>query len=316
MERKKYTSKPGYLSDPLYSQSDLYSNAVRPFPFPLSPFPCLMLTLSAPAKLNLFLHITGLRDDGHHELQTVFQFLDLQDEITLSTRPDKQIRRLTRWADVSEQDDLMVKAAHHLADYAGVSAGVDISIEKNIPMGAGLGGGSSDAATVLYGLNRLWGLDLSKDTLASIGQELGADVPVFVHGHAAWAEGTGDRLTSIDPPEDLYLLVVPPVHVSTAEIFSHPALTRDSSPIKITDFLEVQGHNDLEAVVRKEYPDVDKAMNWLQQFAETRMTGSGAGVFITIESPDNAKEIAQQAPASWQCFVTKGLNSSPLYDQK
>ncbi len=274
-----------------------------------------MLTLPAPAKLNLFLHVTGRRADGYHELQTAFQFLDLQDEITLSARPDKQIRRLTHWADVAEGDDLMVKAAHRLADCTGVSTGVDISIEKNIPMGAGLGGGSSDAATVLCGLNRLWGLDLSKDTLANIGQTLGADVPVFVHGHAAWAEGTGDRLTSIMPTEDLYLLIVPPVHVSTAEIFSHPALTRDSSPIRITDFPGGKGHNDLEAVVRQEYPDVDKAMNWLQQFGRVRMTGTGAGVFITVESPDKAKKIAQQAPASWQCFVTQGLNSSPLYDQ-
>jgi len=274
-----------------------------------------MLTLPAPAKLNLFLHVTGRRADGYHELQTAFQFLDLQDEITLSAHPDKQIRRLTHWADVAEGDDLMVKAAHRLADCTGVSTGVDISIEKNIPMGAGLGGGSSDAATVLCGLNRLWGLDLSKDTLANIGQTLGADVPVFVHGHAAWAEGTGDRLTSIMPTEDLYLLIVPPVHVSTAEIFSHPALTRDSSPIRITDFPGGKGHNDLEAVVRQEYPDVDKAMNWLQQFGRVRMTGTGAGVFITVESPDKAKKIAQQAPASWQCFVTQGLNSSPLYDQ-
>ena len=274
-----------------------------------------MLTLPAPAKLNLFLHITGRRADGYHELQTVFQFLDLQDEITLSARPDTQIRRQTQWADVAEEDDLMVKAAHRLADFAGITSGVDIRIEKNIPMGAGLGGGSSDAATVLCGLNRLWGLDLSKDTLAGIGQKLGADVPVFVHGHAAWAEGTGEILTSIDPAEDLYLLVVPPVHVSTAEIFSHPALTRDSSPIRITDFLEGHGHNDLETVVRQQYPDVDKAMNWLQQFARARMTGTGAGVFITPGSADDAKKIAQQAPASWQCFVTQGLNSSPLYDR-
>ena len=273
-----------------------------------------MLTLPAPAKINLFLHITGRRADGYHELQTVFQFLDLQDEITLSARPDTQIRRLTQWADVAEEDDLMVKAAHRLAEHAGITSGVDIRIEKNIPMGAGLGGGSSDAATVLCGLNRLWGLDLSKDTLARIGQKLGADVPVFIHGHAAWAEGTGEILTSIDPAEDLYLLIVPPLHVSTAKIFSHPALTRDSSPIKIPDFLEGQGHNDLETVVRQQYPDVDKAMNWLQQFARTRMTGTGAGVFITPASVSDAKKIAQQVPASWQCFVTQGLNSSPLYD--
>ena len=274
-----------------------------------------MLTLPAPAKLNLFLHITGRRADGYHEIQTVFQFIDLQDEITLSLRQDKEIRRLTRWADVTEDDDLMLKAARSLADHARASKGVDISIEKNIPMGAGLGGGSSDAATVLCGLNTLWDLGLSKNTLADIGQELGADVPVFVHGHAAWAEGTGDRLTAIDPAEDLYLLIVPPVHVSTAEVFSHPALTRDSSPIKIADFHKGLGHNDLEVVVRQEYPVVDEAMTWLQNFAEARMTGTGAGVFISIKTPGSAKKIAQQAPTSWQCFVTQGLNVSPLNDQ-
>ncbi|MFW2439843.1 MAG: 4-(cytidine 5'-diphospho)-2-C-methyl-D-erythritol kinase [Arenicellales bacterium] len=274
-----------------------------------------MLTLPAPAKLNLFLHITGRRADGYHDLQTVFQFLDLQDEITLSVRPDKQIRRLTRWAEVAEEDDLMVKAAQQLADFSGVNAGVDIRIKKNIPMGAGLGGGSSDAATVLCGLNRLWNINLSKATLADIGQKLGADVPIFVHGHAAWAEGTGNKLTSIDPTEELYLLIVPPVHVSTAKIFSHPALTRDSSPIKIADFLEGQGHNDLETVVRQQYSDVDKAMNWLQQFATARMTGTGACVFITPASASDAERIAQQVPANWQCFVTQGLNSSPLFDR-
>jgi 4-diphosphocytidyl-2-C-methyl-D-erythritol kinase len=274
-----------------------------------------MLTLPAPAKLNLFLHITGRRADGYHELQTVFQFLDLQDEITLSLRQDKQIRRQTRWLAVAEEDDLMLKAAHRLADYAGVSKGVDISIEKNIPMGAGLGGGSSDAATVLCGLNQLWELGLSKDILADLGQQLGADVPVFVHGHAAWAEGTGNKLTAIEPAEDLYLLIVPPVHVSTAEVFSHPALTRDSSPIKIADFHKGLGHNDLEVVVRQEYPVVDEAMAWLQNFATARMTGTGAGVFISVESPSSAIKIAQQAPTGWQCFVAQGLNTSPLNDQ-
>jgi 4-diphosphocytidyl-2-C-methyl-D-erythritol kinase len=274
-----------------------------------------MLTLPAPAKLNLFLHVTGRRDDGYHELQTVFQFIELHDVITLTNRSDQQIRRVTAWPEVAEEDDLMVKAAHSLASYAGISAGVDIAIEKNIPMGGGLGGGSSDAATVLCGLNYLWNLNLTNTELADIGVKLGADVPIFIHGHAAWAEGTGDILTSIDPPEDHYLLILPPVHVSTAEIFSHPALTRDSSPIKITDFLEGQGHNDLEAVVRQEYPAIDEAMNWLQQFASVRMTGTGAGVFITTDSAREAQIIAQQAPSDWQCFVTKGLNTSPLHDQ-
>lgn len=274
-----------------------------------------MLTLPAPAKLNLFLHITGRRADGYHELQTVFQFIDLQDTITLANRSDQQINRVTRWSEVAEADDLMVRAAQKLANSCGISAGVDIAIEKHIPMGAGLGGGSSDAATVLCGLNLLWGLDLSNRELADIGITLGADVPIFIYGHAAWAEGTGEILTSIDPPEDNYLLIVPPAHVSTAEIFNHPALTRDSSPIKIADFLEGQGHNDLEAVVRQEYPVIDDTMNWLQHFSNARMTGTGAGVFITTDSAREAQNIAQQAPADWRCFVTRGLNTSPLYDQ-
>ena len=274
-----------------------------------------MLTLPAPAKLNLFLHITGRRADGYHELQTVFQFIDLQDTITLANRSDQQINRVTSWSEVAEEDDLMVRAAQKLANSCGISAGVDIAIEKHIPMGAGLGGGSSDAATVLCGLNLLWGLDLSNRELADIGITLGADVPIFIHGHAAWAEGTGEILTSIDPPEDNYLLIVPPAHVSTAEIFNHPALTRDSSPIKIADFLEGQGHNDLEAVVRQEYPVIDDTMNWLQHFSNARMTGTGAGVFITTDSAREAQNIAQQAPADWRCFVTRGLNTSPLYDQ-
>ncbi len=274
-----------------------------------------MLILPAPAKLNLFLHITGRRADGYHELQTVFQFIDLQDTITLANRSDQQINRVTSWSEVAEEDDLMVRAAQKLANSCGISAGVDIAIEKHIPMGAGLGGGSSDAATVLCGLNLLWGLDLSNRELADIGITLGADVPIFIYGHAAWAEGTGEILTSIDPPEDNYLLIVPPAHVSTAEIFNHPALTRDSSPIKIADFLEGQGHNDLEAVVRQEYPVIDDTMNWLQHFSNARMTGTGAGVFIKTGSAKEAQNIAQQAPADWRCFVTRGLNTSPLYDQ-
>ena len=274
-----------------------------------------MLILPAPAKLNLFLHITGRRADGYHELQTDFQFIDLQDTITLANRSDQQINRVTSWSEVAEEDDLMVRAAQKLANSCGISAGVDIAIEKHIPMGAGLGGGSSDAATVLCGLNLLWGLDLSNRELADIGITLGADVPIFIYGHAAWAEGTGEILTSIDPPEDNYLLIVPPAHVSTAEIFNHPALTRDSSPIKIADFLEGQGHNDLEAVVRQEYPVIDDTMNWLQHFSNARMTGTGAGVFIKTGSAKEAQNIAQQAPADWRCFVTRGLNTSPLYDQ-
>jgi 4-diphosphocytidyl-2-C-methyl-D-erythritol kinase len=275
----------------------------------------MMLTLPAPAKLNLFLHVTGRRADGYHELQTVFQFITLHDVISLTKRDDSQIKRLTDWPELPQEDDLMVKAAHALVSATGVSAGVDITIEKNIPLGGGLGGGSSDAATVLCGLNRLWDLNLTNSKLAAIGLKLGADVPIFIHGHAAWAEGTGEILTSIDPPEEDYLLIVPPVHVSTAKIFTHPALTRDSSPIKIADFLEGQGHNDLEVVVRQEYSAVDTAINWLQQFAKVRMTGTGAGIFISVESPLAGQTIAKQAPSDWPCFVIRGLNISPLHDQ-
>ena len=272
-------------------------------------------TWPAPAKLNLFLHITGRRDDGYHNLQTLFQFLEFGDYLQLQVRQDGEIHRQTTIAGVDPQQDLTVRAARLLQQHTGCTQGVDIRIEKNLPMGGGLGGGSSDAATTLVALNELWDLGLAQAELIDLGRSLGADVPIFIHGHAAWAEGAGEILTSIDPPEDNYLLIVPPAHVSTAEIFNHPALTRDSSPIKIADFLEGQGHNDLEAVVRQEYPVIDEAMNWLQHFANARMTGTGAGVFITTESPRKAQLIAQQAPADWQCFVTQGLNSSPLHDQ-
>lgn len=271
-----------------------------------------MLTLPAPAKLNLFLHITGRRADGYHDLQTVFQFIDLQDSISLSLRNDAMIKRVTANADVAEADDLMVKAAQLLAKAASVTRGVDIGIDKRIPMGAGLGGGSSDAATVLVGLNSLWEINFSTHQLAELGQKLGADVPVFVHGHAAWAESTGNELTFFDPPTAIYLLIVPPVHVSTAKIFTHPALTRDSSPIKIADFVEGQGHNDLETVVRQEYAAVDQVIKWLQQFAQPRMTGTGSGVFIQVDSRSEAASIARQMPIQWPFFVTQGLNVSPL----
>jgi 4-diphosphocytidyl-2-C-methyl-D-erythritol kinase len=274
-----------------------------------------MLILPAPAKLNLFLHVTGRRADGYHELQTVFQFIDLADEVVLHGRNDPQIRLVNLLPDVEQEDDLCFRAAAMLAEKAGIVAGVNINVKKRIPMGAGLGGGSSDAATVLCGLNVLWGLGMSLEQLSSIGGELGADVPVFIRGHAAWAEGTGDILTPVEPPESTYLLVVPNAHVSTAEIFNDPALTRDSSPIRIPDFHEGNVHNDLEAVVRRRYPEVDEAMTWLQQFALPRMTGSGSGVFIATQSEEQAREISSQAPVDWQCFVCHGMNRNPLHDR-
>lgn len=269
-------------------------------------------TYPAPAKLNLFLQITGQRADGYHELQTVFQFITLRDDITFTLRCDDQIVRTTKWSDVAAEDDLMIRAARLLTDHCGVRRGIEIGIDKRIPMGAGLGGGSSDAATVLCALNQIWELGLNIDELAKLGLLLGADVPVFVRGHAAWAEGIGEFLTPLEPPEDTYLLVVPPVHVSTAEVFRHPALTRNSTPIRISDFLEGTAFNSLETVVRTVYPEIDHCMKWLKQYGEPRLTGTGAGVFMKIDSASDAKDIVESTPKHWQSFTVKGLNRSPL----
>ena len=273
------------------------------------------VTYPAPAKLNLFLQITGQRDDGYHELQTVFQFISLQDDITFTPRSDDQIIRSTNWSDVAAEDDLMIRAARLLADHCGVQHGIEIGITKRIPMGAGLGGGSSDAATVLCALNRIWDLELSVDELADLGLSLGADVPVFVRGHASWAEGIGEFLTPLEPAEDIFLLIVPPVHVSTADVFRHPALTRNSTPIRISDFLEGIAFNSLETVVRKVYPEIDKGMKWLAQYGAPRLTGTGAGVFMKVDSAAAAREIADAAPKQWQTFIVKGVNRSPLSEQ-
>jgi 4-diphosphocytidyl-2-C-methyl-D-erythritol kinase len=210
---------------------------------------------------------------------------------------------------------LRLAAARLLADYCGVQHGIEIGITKRIPMGAGLGGGSSDAATVLCALNRIWDLGLSVDKLAELGLSLGADVPVFVRGHASWAEGIGEFLTPLEPAEDIFLLIVPPVHVSTAEVFRHPALTRNSTPIRISDFLEGVAFNSLETVVRKVYPEIDKGMKWLAQYGAPRLTGTGAGVFMKVDSAAAAREIADAAPKQWQTFIVKGVNRSPLSEQ-
>lgn len=273
------------------------------------------VTYPAPAKLNLFLQITGQRDDGYHELQTVFQFITLQDDITFTPRSDDQIIRSTSWSDVAAEDDLMIRAARLLAGHCGIQHGIEIGITKRIPMGAGLGGGSSDAATVLCALNRIWDLSLSVDELADLGLSLGADVPVFVRGHAAWAEGIGEFLTPLEPAEDIFLLIVPPVHVSTAEVFRHPALTRNSTPIRISDFLEGVDFNSLETVVRKVYPEIDNCMKWLASYGAPRLTGTGAGVFMSVDSAAAAREIADAAPKYWQTFIVKGVNRSPLSEQ-
>lgn len=273
------------------------------------------LTLPAPAKINHFLHITGRRADGYHLLQTLFQFLDYGDDITLTLRSDGVISRSQGNDDIPPQDDLMLKAAELLQADTACQLGADIRINKRLPAGGGLGGGSSDAATTLLGLNLLWGLDLSNERLAALGLTLGADVPVFVQGRAAWAEGVGERLEFIDLAEKWYLVVHPGVHISTAEIFSNEGLTRDLRPITIAAFLAGQTQNVFEPVVRKLSAEVDEAFNWLAEFAVTKMTGSGACLFAEFENSVHAQRVLHQLPAQWSGFVARSDSRSPLHQK-
>ena len=272
----------------------------------------------APAKLNLFLHILGRRADGYHELQTCFQFVDLCDDISIRVRSDGSIRRGAGAAGVAAEADLCVRAAQALKSAAGCPLGADISVIKRIPMGAGLGGGSSDAATCLVALNRLWGLDWSIAKLAELGLKLGADVPVFVHGRVAWAEGVGERLTPLytplAPPECNYLIIKPNTFVSTKDVFQDPELTRNSPPITIHGFLASGGRNDCLAVVRRRYPEVARAIDWLSLFGATRLTGTGACVFMACE-PTQAREIVGKLPPEFEAFLARGLNDSPLLER-
>jgi 4-diphosphocytidyl-2-C-methyl-D-erythritol kinase len=272
----------------------------------------------APAKLNLFLHIVGRRPDGYHELQTCFQFVDLCDAINIAVRVDGEIRRTTDIPGVAEKSDLCLRAAHALKAATGCTLGADISLLKRIPVGGGLGGGSSDAATCLVALNELWELQLPVERLAELGLKLGADVPVFVHGHAAWAEGVGERLTPLYPPlapiEHNYLIVKPNVFVSTAEVFQDPELTRNSAPITIHGFLASGGRNDCLGVVRRRYPEVAHALDWLSLFGSARLTGTGACIFLACETMDLAQEIMRKMPPEFEGFLARGLNESPLLE--
>jgi 4-diphosphocytidyl-2-C-methyl-D-erythritol kinase len=267
----------------------------------------------APAHLNLFLHITGRRADGYHELQTVFQFLDLADRLYFGTRADGEIRRFGGPAGVAAADDLCVRAASLLQSYAGIPQGVDIYNEKILPAGGGLGGGSSDAATTLWALNRLWGLGLDAGELAGLGLQLGADVPVFLHGRSSWAEGVGEILTPVELPEPWFLVLDPNVSVSTAAVFSDTELTRDTPRMTIRDLLSGDGRNDCEAVVRRRYPEVAAALDWLNSQSPARLTGTGACVFAAFDAETEALEIAARVPSRWNAFVARGLNRSPLH---
>jgi 4-diphosphocytidyl-2-C-methyl-D-erythritol kinase len=272
----------------------------------------------APAKLNLFLHIVGRRPDGYHELQTCFQFVDLCDELTIAPREDGAIRRGAGAPGVDPEQDLCVRAALALKAATGTRRGADISVRKRIPMGAGLGGGSSDAATCLVALNRLWDLNLTVDELAALGLKLGADVPVFVRGHAAWAEGVGERLTPLYPPlapdERNYLIIKPNVSVATRDVFQDPELTRDTPPITIHGFLAAGGRNDCLPVVRRRYPEVAHAIDWLSTYGAARLTGTGACIFMACE-PAPARKIVGDMPAGYEAFVVRGLNDSPLLER-
>lgn len=268
----------------------------------------------APAKLNLFLHVLGRRPDGYHLLQTVYRFLDYGDRVRLHVREDGEIRRLGDMRGVAAEKDLAVRAARLLKAVSGTRLGVEIEIDKRLPIGGGLGGGSSDAATTLLALNRLWGLDLPRPQLMALGLRLGADVPVFVFGRSAFGEGVGERLTEVSLAPAWYLVLVPQVAVSTAEIFASPDLTRNANPIKMTAFSVEQGRNDLEPVVRRRFPQVDACMRWLERYAQARLTGSGACVFAAFDREEEARRVLDLRPRELEGFVAQGLDRHPLHD--
>jgi len=281
------------------------------------------LTLAAPAKLNLFLHITGRRANGYHDLQTLFQLLDYGDELTFQAQAGESVSLTCNIPALIDDNNLVLRAARLLQQALNArghaTTGIQINLHKRISEGAGLGGGSSDAATTLVGLNHLWQGGLSTAELMALGLQLGADVPVFVAGQSAWAEGIGEQLSPVELPQQFYVVLTPACHVPTARIFSHEQLTRDSTAIKMHDFLAGQSQNDCESLVRTLYPQVDAALNWLNQFAPARMTGTGASVFAALDDETLARSILQALPSESQGllsgisgFFAKGINESPL----
>ena len=282
----------------------------------------MKLSAAAPAKLNLFLHVTGRRDDGYHLLQSAFTLIDCCDTLHFTRRDDGVVRRVAGNMDIPDNDDLVVRAAHLLQRDSGIHFGVDIGIEKHIPMGGGLGGGSSDAATTLIALNRIWNLNLSRTQLQEMGLRLGADVPFFVFGRNAWAEGIGERLQPIEIPPWWYLVLTPSAQVSTPFVFSQPELTRNTIPRKIADFSAsglADMRNDLQPVVFKAFPAVAASFSALQSVSQksvfgARMTGSGACVFATFESETDARHAQQQLAPEYRGFIAQGLKRHPLRD--
>ncbi|MEH0016344.1 4-(cytidine 5'-diphospho)-2-C-methyl-D-erythritol kinase [Citrobacter portucalensis] len=279
----------------------------------------MMTHCPSPAKLNLFLYITGQRADGYHTLQTLFQFLDYGDTIDITPRSDGEIHLLTPVEGVAHEDNLIVRAARLLMKAASESnrlpkgSGADISIDKRLPMGGGLGGGSSNAATVLVALNHLWQCGLSVDELAALGLTLGADVPVFVRGHAAFAEGVGEILTPVEPEEKWYLVAHPGVSIPTPVIFNDPDLPRNTPKRSIKTLLKCEFGNDCEVIARKRFREVDAALSWLLEYAPSRLTGTGACVFAEFDTESRARQVLEQAPEWLKGFVAKGVNLSPLH---
>jgi 4-diphosphocytidyl-2-C-methyl-D-erythritol kinase len=266
----------------------------------------------APAKLNLFLHVVGRRSDGYHLLQTAFRLIDLCDWLRFTPRSDGQVTLARPLAGVAQEDNLAVRAARLLQSHGGAAAGVEIDLEKNIPVGGGLGGGSSDGATTLAALNRLWGLRLPREKLAEVGLTLGADVPFFLFGQNAFGEGVGERLAPLDLPQAWYLVLVPPVSVSTRAIFTAPELTRNSKTIKISGFSGGFGRNDLEPVVCRRHPEVAEHLEWLKQFGDARLSGSGACVFAEFATEREARSVHSKMPADMRGLVVRGLDRQPL----
>jgi len=267
---------------------------------------------AAPAKINLFLHILGQREDGYHTLQTAFQFLTLEDRIGLRLL-HHTIRRAGENKGIAQRDDLTVRAARLLQRSAGIDRGVEIHIDKSIPMGAGLGGGSSDAATVLLALNHLWGLRWNLNQLVQLALKLGADVPVFVHGTAAWAEGIGEQLTPIEPATGWLLIVAPNVNIATTEVFRNCALTSKPVPIRIRGPQMGFGRNDLQAMVVAHYPQATAVQDWLSAFGTARMSGSGGAFFIPVKNRQEGRHIQQRCPTIWSSFVVQSCNRHPLW---
>tara|TARA_B110000459_G_C16450248_1_gene420376 strand:+ start:25 stop:864 length:840 start_codon:yes stop_codon:yes gene_type:complete len=274
----------------------------------------MKLSLPSPAKINLFLHITGRRNDGYHDLQTLFQLLDYGDQLEIKTNNTGKIELSDAKNNIYERENLVLLAAKAIQEYTACSLGANISLNKCLPIGGGLGGGSSNAATTLLGLNAAWKLNLSNKELLSIGSKIGADVPVFVLGHTSWAEGIGEKLTIIERPSQWFLVLITNIHVSTAEIFAHQGLTRNTHPIKIRAFDEKGWKNDCQPIVEALYPEIKRARQWLEKFSFAKLTGTGGCLFSSFSTEAEAQFVQKKIPVPWQGFIAKGVNKSPILE--